>query len=82
MIGTPGDRIVVESEKVGIGAREGIILEVLTSKSSTRYRVRWDDGHETTFLPYAGSARIVPAKKGKVSTKPSTAEPASTARSR
>ena len=61
MIGKPGDRIVVESEKVGSPAREGTILEVIESASSTRYRVRWDEGHETTFLPYAGSARIVPA---------------------
>jgi hypothetical protein len=69
MIGKPGDRIVVESEKVGSPAREGTILEVIESKSSRRYRVRWDEGHETTFLPYAGSARIIPAPP---------AEPAST----
>jgi hypothetical protein len=75
MIGTPGDRIVVESEKVGTPAREGTILEVLESKSSTRYRVRWDDGHETTFLPYAGSARIIPSPS-------SEAEPATSGRSR
>lgn len=75
MTGKPGDRIVVESEKVGSPAREGTILEVLESKSSTRYRVRWDEGHETTFLPYAGSARIIPAK-------PAKDEPAGTARSR
>jgi len=61
MIGSPGDRIVVESEKVGTPAREGTILEVIESKSSTRYRVRWDDGHETTFLPYAGSAHVTRA---------------------
>jgi hypothetical protein len=61
MIASPGDRIVVESEKVGKSAREGTILEVIESKSSTRYRVSWDDGHETTFMPYAGSARIVKA---------------------
>lgn len=75
MIGKPGDRIVVESEKVGSPAREGTILEVLESKSSTRYRVRWDEGHETTFLPYAGSARIIPAT-------PAKTEPAGTARAR
>jgi len=63
MIAKPGDRIVVESEKVGIAPREGTILEILESKSSTRYRVRWDDGHETTFLPYAGSASIVPSSE-------------------
>ena len=61
MIGSPGDRIVVESEKVGTAAREGTILEVIESRSSTRYRVRWDDGHETTFLPYSGSAHVIKA---------------------
>ena len=68
MIGSPGDRIIVESERVGSPAREGVIVEVLTSPASTRYRVRWDDGHETTFLPYAGSARIEPARRGKAAT--------------
>lgn len=54
-----GDRIVVESEKVGQPDREGTILEVLEASYGTRYRVRWDDGHESTIRPSAGSARIV-----------------------
>jgi hypothetical protein len=56
-----GDRIIVESEKVGQAPREGEILEVIESPFGTRYRVRWDDGRESTFRPTAGSARIVPA---------------------
>ena len=55
------DRIVVESEKVGKAPREGDILEVIEASYGTRYRVAWDDGHESTFRPSAGSARIVPA---------------------
>ena len=58
------DRIVVESEKVGQPAREGDVLEVIEDSYGTRYRVAWDDGHESTFRPSAGSARIVPAGKG------------------
>jgi hypothetical protein len=58
------DRIVVESEKVGMRAREGDVLEVIEASYGTRYRVAWDDGHESTFRPSAGSARIVPATKG------------------
>ncbi len=59
-----GDRIVIESEKVGKAAREGEILEVIESpETGLRLRVRWEDGHETTFWPHAGSARIVPAGK-------------------
>jgi hypothetical protein len=54
-----GDRIVVESEKVGQAPREGEILEVIEASYGVRYRVRWDDGHESTIRPSAGSARII-----------------------
>ncbi len=54
-----GDRIIVESEKVGQAAREGVILEVIEASYGIRYRVRWDDGHESTIRPSAGSARII-----------------------
>jgi hypothetical protein len=57
------DRIVVESEKVGRPAREGEILEIIEASYGTRYRVAWDDGHESTFNPSAGSAQVVPATK-------------------
>lgn len=56
------DRIIVESQKVGQPAREGEILEVIEASYGTRYRVAWDDGHESTFRP-GGSARVVPASK-------------------
>ncbi len=56
-----GDRIIVESERVGIPSREGEILEVIGSPTAPHFRVRWDDGHEGGFWPSAGSARIVPA---------------------
>lgn len=60
-----GDRIVVESEKVGQAARGGEILEVIEASYGIRYRVRWDDGHESTIRPSAGSARTIdgPASK-------------------
>jgi hypothetical protein len=54
-----GDDIVVESEKVGQAARKGAILEVIEASYGTRYRVRWEDGHESTIRPSAGSARII-----------------------
>lgn len=54
-----GDRIVVESEKVGQHDREGEILEVIEASYGTRYRVRWDDGGESTIRPSAGAARII-----------------------
>ena len=59
MIARVGDRIVVESERVGQVAREGVILEVMEASYGIRYRVRWDDDHESTIRPSAGSARII-----------------------
>jgi hypothetical protein len=53
-----GDRIVVESEKVGTADRRGEILEVILHQTSTEYRVRWEDGRETSIRPQAGSVRF------------------------
>ncbi len=55
-----GDRIVLESERVGQRDREGEILGVSDSPLGPNYRVRWDDGHETEIRPKAGSARFEP----------------------
>ncbi len=55
-----GDRILVESESVGTPNREGEVLEVIKGEVGIRFRVRWDDGHETVFTPSAGSVRFVP----------------------
>lgn len=58
-----GDRIVLESERVGQRDREGEILEVIDSPLGPNYRVRWDDGHISEIRPKAGSARIVSAAR-------------------
>lgn len=58
-----GDHVTVESEKVGQPPREGEILEVLGGPAGEHYRVRWEDGHESTFFPTAGSVRIVARAK-------------------
>jgi hypothetical protein len=62
-IARPGDRIVVESERVGQPARVGEILEVVESSVGPSYEVRWEDGHRTSFRPAAGSARIFPRRR-------------------
>jgi hypothetical protein len=54
-----GDRIAVESERVGLPMREGVVLEVSSSRSGIHYRVRWADGHESVFFPSAGSMSII-----------------------
>jgi hypothetical protein len=53
-----GDRIKVESEKAGVAAREGEILEVIEASYGTRYRVRWDDGHESIVQPHGGTVSV------------------------
>jgi hypothetical protein len=63
MSGKIGDRILVESETVGTPPREGEILEVIEGEVGVRYRVRWEDGHESVLTPGGGAARIVPASE-------------------
>ena len=48
-----GDAIVVDSLSVGAPPRRGEILEVVHDDAGEHYRVRWDDGHESTFFPGA-----------------------------
>lgn len=50
-----GSRVVVESEKVGTPSRSGVVVAV----EGDLVRVRWDNEVETTFLPAAGSLRVV-----------------------
>ncbi len=54
-----GDRIVIESEKVGVPAREGVVLKVIEADYGTRYQVRWADGHESTIHPTGGGMRVI-----------------------
>jgi uncharacterized protein DUF1918 len=46
-----GDRIFIESRKVGDARRSGEVVEVLSGPGSDHYRVRWHDGHESIFYP-------------------------------
>jgi hypothetical protein len=57
-----GATIVVESERATASARRGVIEEVL-KEEPPRYRVRWDDGRETIFVPASGVAQIVKPDK-------------------
>jgi Domain of unknown function (DUF1918) len=50
-----GDRVVVESEKVGESARTGMVTGVVGSL----IKIKWDDGTETSLVPGAGSLRVV-----------------------
>jgi hypothetical protein len=58
-----GDRVEVESESTERPARQGVIEEVVSTDPSPRYRIRWDDGHESIYTPAAGALR--PAEPSK-----------------
>lgn len=64
-----GDHIVVESETVGTPTRQGEVLEVIRGEVGVRFHVRWEDGHETTFTPSAGSVRVLAKARPKTRSK-------------
>jgi hypothetical protein len=59
----PGDRVQVETESTERPPRTGVIDEVVHGAPSPRYRISWDDGHESIYTPAAGA--LGPAKRAK-----------------
>jgi hypothetical protein len=55
-----GDRVEAESESVYRSPRRGVIEEVLAAEPTPRYRIRWDDGHESVLTPASGALARVP----------------------
>jgi hypothetical protein len=49
-----GDRVVAETESTERQPRAGTVREVVRD-SPARYRIEWDDGHETIYTPAAGA---------------------------
>jgi hypothetical protein len=49
-----GDRVTVESEKVGSATRSGVV----TAVDGRMITVRWDSGQESVFVPSAGSLQV------------------------
>jgi Domain of unknown function (DUF1918) len=52
-----GMRVAVESESSERSGRTGVIEEVVREDPHSRYRIRWDDGHESIYTPAAGALR-------------------------
>jgi Domain of unknown function (DUF1918) len=52
-----GTRVAVEAESTERRARTGVIEEVVRDDPHPRYRIRWDDGHESIYTPAAGALR-------------------------
>jgi uncharacterized protein DUF1918 len=57
MVFKVGKRVVAESESIDRRPRSGVIEEVLRGDPSPRYRIRWDDGHESIYTPASGALR-------------------------
>jgi hypothetical protein len=49
-----GDRVLVESEKVGSATRSGVVTDV----DGRLITVRWDSGSSSTFVPSAGCLQV------------------------
>src|SRR5437660_6177401 len=54
---SPGDRVVAETESTERPARHGVVEEVLRDDPHPRYRIRWNDGHESIYTPADGALR-------------------------
>jgi Domain of unknown function (DUF1918) len=55
---SPGDRVVAEAESTERTARYGVIEEVVHADPHPRYRIRWDDGHESIYTPADGALKL------------------------
>jgi hypothetical protein len=52
-----GERVIAEAESTNRQPRPGVVEEVLRDEPSPRYRIRWDDGHESILTPASGALR-------------------------
>lgn len=53
-----GDRIEVTTNTLGVAPRQGSVLEVTAAGG---LRVRWDDGHESVYMPGSNCRVVTPA---------------------
>jgi len=57
-----GDRVVVEAEGTTKAPRHGVIEEIL-QEEPRRFRVHWEDGHESILTPAAGALHVEPKRR-------------------
>ena len=56
-----GDRVEEQARSTDRHARAGVIREVVHEDPAPRYRIQWDDGHESVYTPAAGCLQRLPA---------------------
>lgn len=49
-----GERVIVETESTERQPRSGTVREIVREQPP-RYRIEWDDGHESIYTPAAGA---------------------------
>jgi hypothetical protein len=57
---TIGAAVMAQAKSTSRGPRTGVIEEVLRGDPTPRYRIRWDDGHESTVTPQSGTLQRQP----------------------
>jgi hypothetical protein len=63
MVFEVGKRVIAESESTSRRPRGGVVEEVLRGDPSPRYRISWDDGHESIYTPASGALRAAPGRR-------------------
>ncbi|HYB30981.1 MAG TPA: DUF1918 domain-containing protein [Solirubrobacteraceae bacterium] len=58
-----GDKVEEQARSTERPSRTGTIEEVLRGDPFPRYRVRWNDGHESMYTPADGSLHKLAAPK-------------------
>ena len=59
-----GDRVQEQARSTSRPGRAGVVREVVRGDPAPRYRIGWDDDHETVYMPAAGSLHLLaPAKR-------------------
>ncbi len=61
-----GDRVVAEAESTQRRPRAGTVREVVRERPA-RYRIEWDDGHESIYTPAAGALKAEHGRVGAAS---------------
>jgi len=56
-----GDNVEEQARSTARRTRRGVIEGVVHGDSSPRYRIRWDDGHESMYTLAGGGLGRLPA---------------------
>jgi hypothetical protein len=62
---TVGDRVEQQAQSTQRPARAGSVEEVVRGDPAPRYRIRWDDGHESIYAPASGALHRLSTPKDK-----------------